>query len=107
MAGLERQFGIISYFSSPLSCTEQVSAEIPLCGAGGAVWEQILGRAVALLAGGRQKYNYPSCLCSLCSANASAGQRAELMYLCTFPCLCLNSTLENAVKEATTLFSVL
>jgi len=32
---------------------------------------------------------------------------AELMYLCTFPALCLNSTLENAVKEATTLLGVL
>lgn len=93
--------------SSVISSREQVSAEIPSCGAGGAVWEQILGRAVPVLPGGRQEYNYPSCWCSLCSAKPCAGQRAELMYLCTLPCLCLNSTLENAVKEATTLFSVL
>lgn len=34
-------------------------------------------------------------------------QGVELMYLCTFPALCLKSTLENAVKEATTLLGVL
>lgn len=31
----------------------------------------------------------------------------ELMYLRTFPALCLKSTLEKAVKEATTLLGVL
>lgn len=64
--------------------------------------------SVGLGAAWSQKCDYPSSCCSLQdAAAASPGWRAQLMYLCTFPSLCLNSTLENAVKEATTLLSVL